>query len=87
MKTIDLQPYDPPVPLLGPVPPRWFAERCDKCTFSPDGIPGVVDWSAACILHDWAYQPFSGVTRWQADWYLMRNMITLGCPPAIAMRY
>lgn len=79
--------FVPKVPLLGPVPPRWFADKCDGCTMSPDGIPGIVDWRDACILHDWHYSAYCNVSRCRADYLLMRNMLCCGAPLRLAVWY
>jgi hypothetical protein len=63
--------------LHGPKPPQAFT--CDGCTFSPDGMFGI-DWREACRWHDWAYRSNARLSRFRADWYLFRNMRTLGCP-------
>ena len=86
-RTLDLEPYQPQRPLLGPVPPKWFAGECDGCTFSPDGITGIANWHDACVLHDWHYSENCTVGRWMADWYFNANLRICKCPRRWAWYY
>jgi hypothetical protein len=79
--------FVPKVSLLGEIPPAWFEAESNGCSLSPDGIPGIVDWVHACVLHDWHYSAYSQVGKWAADYLLMRNMIRCGAPIRAALWY
>jgi hypothetical protein len=67
--------------LHGPEPPAWFVG--DGCTMSPDGW-----WREACRYHDWAYWSTKhGATRWEADWWFLKNLLILRVPLQWALWY
>lgn len=63
-----------PVHLVGPEPPEEF--EGDGCSASPDILWGV-PLHIACRLHDWHYDPESGVSRFMADFFFQRNLFRL----------
>ena len=58
--------------LIGPKPPEGYA--ADGCTLSPDYVADRPVWPA-CVVHDYHYTGV--VSRWRADWILMRNIYRL----------
>lgn len=66
--------------MLGPKPPNDFDGN--GCTGVPDGW-----WYEACRYHDWAYRPDVPISRWLADWYFFRNLISRHCPMSLAILY